>query len=149
MKTKQTYDNAIIIDGKNMILGRLATKVATMLLHGKQVVIVNAKESLIVGSPKLIIEKYHLKRRNKVTKKGPYIHRSPSSIVKRVIRGMLPFQKPRGKQAEKRLVCYDSTPSFLINKDKQVIEDAKMKEQTTLRYVAVGTISEHLGYKTN
>ena len=44
----------IVFDGKDKVLGRLASAVAKELLNGKKVAIVNAEQSIISGNKKLI-----------------------------------------------------------------------------------------------
>ena len=48
----------LIIDGKNHVLGRLASVVSKRLLEGERVAIVNAEEILISGKRKRIFDMY-------------------------------------------------------------------------------------------
>ena len=101
-----------IIDGKNAVLGRLASYVAKQLLKGEEIVIVNCEDVIITGSKKDIKESFDEKRRKVGSgQKGPKYPRTKDRIVKRVIRGMLPnHRKGRGKQAYKRVKCYVGVP---------------------------------------
>lgn len=101
-----------IIDGKNAVLGRLASYVAKQLLKGEEIVIVNCEDVIITGSKKDIKESFEEKRRKVGSgQKGPKYPRTKDRIVKRVIRGMLPnHRKGRGKQAYKRVKCYVGVP---------------------------------------
>lgn len=101
-----------IIDGKNAVLGRLASYVAKQLLKGEEIVIVNCEDVIITGSKKDIKESFEEKRRKVGSgQKGPKYPRTKDRIVKRVIRGMLPnHRKGRGKQAYKRVKCYVRVP---------------------------------------
>lgn len=101
-----------IIDGKNAVLGRLASYVAKQLLRGEEIVIVNCEDVIITGSKKDIKENFEEKRRKVGSgQKGPKYPRTKDRIVKRVIRGMLPnHRKGRGKQAYKRVKCYVGVP---------------------------------------
>ena len=62
----------VVIDAENLILGRLASHVAKLLLNGTEVTIVNAEKAIISGTKKSIIEGYHDKRRVGGVRKGPY-----------------------------------------------------------------------------
>jgi len=101
-----------IIDGKNAVLGRLASYVAKEVLKGEKVVILNCEQVIITGNRKSIKENFEIKRgRVGSSQKGPKHHRTSEKIVKRVIRGMLPdHRKGRGKEALKRVKCYSGIP---------------------------------------
>eukprot|EP00995_Heteronema_vittatum_P005555 NODE_1876_length_874_cov_1534.235152_g1308_i0.p2 GENE.NODE_1876_length_874_cov_1534.235152_g1308_i0~~NODE_1876_length_874_cov_1534.235152_g1308_i0.p2 ORF type:complete len:148 (+),score=61.38 NODE_1876_length_874_cov_1534.235152_g1308_i0:343-786(+) len=43
-------------------------------------------------------------------KKGPFHYRSPRKMFWRVVRGMLPYRTPRGKEALKRLKMCEGVP---------------------------------------
>ncbi len=93
----------MIIDGKNAVLGRLAAYVAKELLKGEKIEIMNAEKIIILGNPKKIVTDCLERRRRGSPKKGPFFPRKPDLIVKRAIRGMLPYKTDRGKQAMKNL----------------------------------------------
>jgi large subunit ribosomal protein L13 len=101
-----------IIDGKNAILGRLASYVAKEALKGEEVVILNCEQVIVTGSRKDIKERFEEKRRRVgSSQKGPKHSKSSEKIVKRSIRGMLPDHRMgRGKVAFKRIKCYVGVP---------------------------------------
>lgn len=101
-----------IIDGKNAILGRLASYTAKEALKGEEMVILNCEQIIITGNKKNIKENFEKKRgRVGSSQKGPKHHRTSEKIVKRVIRGMLPdHRKGRGKKAFKSIKCYVGIP---------------------------------------
>lgn len=101
-----------IIDGKNAILGRLASHVAREALKGEEFAIVNCEQIIITGNRK-DIEEYLESKRKRVgsTQKGPKVSRTSEKIVKRTIRGMLPnYRTGRGRDALKRIKCYVGIP---------------------------------------
>lgn len=105
--------NPIIINAENLILGRLASFVAKKLLEGEKIVIVNAEKTVLTGNRRYLINRYQQRTRIKTKsnpRRGPFWPRTPHGIVKRTIRGMLPWKKPRGKQAHKRLKVYTGIP---------------------------------------
>ena len=61
-----------IIDGKNAILGRLASYTAKEALKGEEIIIINCDQIIITGNKKNIKEKFEAKR-NRVgsSQKGP------------------------------------------------------------------------------
>ena len=66
----------IIIDGKNAILGRIASYAAKEALKGEEIVIVNCENVIITGSKQDVKEDY-LEKRGRVgsAQKGPKISR--------------------------------------------------------------------------
>ncbi|MCD6461130.1 MAG: 50S ribosomal protein L13 [Thermoplasmata archaeon] len=139
---------AAVIDATDTILGRLASVVAKRLLEGEEIVIVNAERAVITGRPKEIKMRY--KRRRELggpmkPSKGPFYPRLPDRIVRRTIRGMLPYKKPSGRAAYKRCMVYIGVP-----KEYEGMEFERIDAPTTLprsRYVYVGEVSTFLGAK--
>ncbi|MBT3404911.1 50S ribosomal protein L13 [archaeon] len=116
-----------ILDGTNAVMGRLASHVAKEALKGEEIIVVNCKEVVVTGNRKMNETKL-LERRGRVgtAQKGPKHHRSSEKMVKRVIRNMLPnYRNGRGREAWKRIKCYDLVPAEL--KDKKMIKMAKDK----------------------
>jgi large subunit ribosomal protein L13 len=122
-----------IIDGKNAILGRLASYAAKQALEGEEVVILNCEEIIITGRKKASEEKFQASReRVGSSQKGPKISRTPYMIVKRAIRGMLPNHRVgRGRKAFKRIKCYNKIPKEF--EDKKKIVSGKEKENRFIR----------------
>lgn len=108
-----------IIDGTNMVLGRLASYVAKESLKGEEIAIINCSEVIITGNIEKIKEEFHEKRsRVGSSQKGPRHSRKTEKIVKRTIRGMLPnYREGRGREAWKRIKCYDKIPKELEGKE--------------------------------
>jgi ribosomal protein uL13 len=143
---KMENSKCIIIDGKDMILGRLGSNIAKRLLLGEEIKLVNCQDIVILGRKKFLVDKYKKKLSNKVVKQGPYYSRSPANMIKRAFRNMLPYKNKRGIEAMKRLKCYNSVPSVLISSDKQIINEAKINNEKTFYYTKMGDICRILGY---
>jgi large subunit ribosomal protein L13 len=94
---------AIVIDASGAIMGRLASHVAKRLLEGEEIVIVNAEKAVISGSRDAILAEYRNRRERGTQRFGPFYPRVPHLIVKRAVRGMIPYQMPRGRAAYRRL----------------------------------------------
>lgn len=108
-----------IIDGSGAVLGRLASYVAKESLKGEEIAIINCSEVIITGNKNSIKEDFR-KKRSRVgsSQKGPKHHRKTEKIVKRTIRGMLPnYREGRGREAWKRIKCYDKIPRELEGKN--------------------------------
>jgi large subunit ribosomal protein L13 len=96
----------IIIDASNAVVGRLGTKVAKMLLQGESVKIVNAEKAVMIGSLEVAKNKYFSRRSQKNKRnpdESPHWPRVPHLLLRRIIRGMLPWKSKRGRDAFKRL----------------------------------------------
>ena len=136
-------ENTIIIDATDAILGRLASFAAKQALLGKKVIIVNSEKAKIIGDPKVILERY-LKKRSlgRGTQKGPIISRKPEQILRRAIRGMIGRKKATGREAFKRVKCYEGTPEQFADKEKIHIET-----KPAIKFLTLGQLSKLLGYK--
>ncbi|MCA9495387.1 MAG: 50S ribosomal protein L13 [Nanoarchaeota archaeon] len=145
-ENKSKEEKFTVIDGKDLVLGRLGSAIAKRLLLGESIKIVNAQEIVILGRKKFLVERYKTKISNKVVKQGPYYSRSPADLVKRAMRNMLPYKNQRGIDAFKRLKCYNSVPSILLNVKKSTVEGAKLDSTSVFYYTKVGEISRTLGY---
>jgi len=132
-----------IIDATDAPIGRLASIVAKRLLNGEEIFIVNAEKAIITGNKDEIKERYRRKREIGGTKrKGPFFPRMPHMILKRTVRGMLPYQQPKGRQAFKRLKVFIGVPKEFKDKEIEKIEFQKSKNYITLK-----ELSEYLGVK--
>ena len=106
----------IIINADSAVLGRVASYAAKQALLGKEVIVVNAEKSIIIGQRPRIIERYRIrKRRGGSNLKGPYISANAEKLLKRTIRGMLPYHQGRGREALKRVRCYNDIPKEIEN----------------------------------
>ena len=102
-----------VVDASGLILGRLASHVAKRILIGENIVIINAEKAIITGSKKNIVERFKTRLGTKTfqsQKFAPVHARRPDRYVRRVIRGMLPWKKPRGKEAHSRVKVYNGVP---------------------------------------
>jgi len=110
----------IVIDGKNAVLGRLASFAAKTALGGSEVVVVNCNETIITGKRKNIDREFHIKAsRMGHSQKGPKITTNPERVVKRAIRGMLPdHREGRGRVAWKKIMCYNLVPREFEDSEK-------------------------------
>ncbi len=138
----------IVIDGTNHIAGRLSSSVAKLLLQGNRVVVVNAEKIMISGRKKNIVYEYDqfLKISSILhPKHGPFHPRRPDTMISRMIRGMLPRDKPSGKEALKRLRVYIGVPKDVKSLGKTQIEKAKIRKSNAL-YTSVGELGKNVGW---
>ncbi len=139
-----------VIDATNLVLGRMASIVAKRLLNGERIVIVNAEKAVISGEPRMVIESYKILF-NVGTLRNPYRHgirrpRTPERIVRLAIRGMLPMEKRRGRDAYRRLRVYCGIPPEYRNRPLQSIKEASALKLSRT-YVKVGDVALQMGWK--
>lgn len=127
------------MDAKNAILGRLATRVAKTLLDGKKVELYNPGEAIVTGRKKDILEKYRQKKKRGLKHHGPKYPTQSKEIVRRAIRGMLPYKKKKGKKALKNLTIHSNPPK----------EDIKSMAQKDIKtnFLKIKEISKFIGGK--
>lgn len=137
----------MIINGENLILGRLASVAAKQALLGKKVDIINAEKVVIVGDTDVIVDKY-LKKRNRTTpKKGPFTPRMPDRFVRRIIRGMLSYNKARGREAFKRIMCYIGKPDNIKNEEIETLDSINVLNTTNINYITIKRLCQLIGKK--
>ncbi len=143
-------EKVLYIDASNQILGRLASIVAKKLLEGYKVYVVNAEKIVISGDKKRVVDSYKLLF-NITTHYNPYKTgirrpRAPHNIFKRTVRGMLPIEKPRGRNAYKRLKVYIGIPRELKNKEFIRFQEADVSRLKG-DYIYLGDLAKELGWK--
>ena len=128
-----------IIDGENAVLGRLASHVAKESLKGEEVIVLNSEKIIITGNKSWINNEFTQKRKMAgSSQKGPMHARPNYMIVKKVIRGMLPNHRTgKGKDAFKRIKCYEGIPEEF--KNKKII---KLNEKEKNKFIQIKDISK-------
>jgi large subunit ribosomal protein L13 len=137
-------NNITIIDANGLILGRLASNVAKLLLEGENVIILNAEKAAISGKRQQIVQEAKTFLEVGHPRKGPNHPRRPDRIVSRTIRGMLPWRKPKGKEAYKRLRVYLGIPMEYVNKTAQTILEASA-DKLKSPYITVSELAKEVG----
>jgi large subunit ribosomal protein L13 len=135
----------MIVDATGLVLGRLASVTAKTLLTGEDVKIVNAEKALITGRKARVYGDYGQARARGSRERGPYFPRRPEMILKRTVRGMLPYKFKRGKDAMARLRIYVGVPRELKGTQFDQPEGAKMRQEGNVLYVELGDLSKRLG----
>ncbi|MDI9611002.1 MAG: 50S ribosomal protein L13 [Archaeoglobales archaeon] len=137
----------VVIDASGHILGRLSSVIAKRLLSGERIVVVNAEKAVITGDKSAIFEKYKVKYDRGSKEKGPYFPKHPEKIFKRTVRGMLPWDSRRGREAYRRLRVFIGIPEELKDKSFQKVENAMLeKVSKTEKFVFLEEVSKHLGW---
>ena len=131
-----------IIDASGATLGRLGTNVAKRLMNGEEIAIVNSEKAIISGKKRSIKARYTKKREVGTYRKGPFFPRMPDQIIKRTIRGMIPYQTPNGRSSFKKLKCYIGVPKEFEKEKFEVVEEAK---KLPVDFMTIQELSRFLG----
>ena len=135
-----------IYDAENQILGRFASVVAKSLLNGEKIIVVNSEKAVLSGNPKSKVEFYlhRLERGDPIH--GPFFPKQPNEILRRTIRGMLPWDRTRGRDAFKNLKVFVGIPEEFKSKslEKVSIADASRLKR---KYITLDHLSTTLGVK--
>ncbi len=135
-----------VIDGDGLILGRMASEVARRLLAGETIEIVNAEKIVVSGKRQMVVNKELEFLGVGGHEKGPVHYRQPHRIVKKTIRGMLPYRKATGMKAFRRLRVHIGVPEELEAVEKQTIPEVH-SSTLSRRFVTIGEIAEAIGWK--
>ncbi len=141
-------DSPIVVDATDHIAGRLSSNVAKLLLKGNRVSIVNCDKIMISGTRSNIISEYRdFLEINSINhwKHGPKHPRRPDTIMKRMIRGMLPKEKTSGKEAHKRLRTYIGSPKEVKTLKKIKFEKAMIKKSAA-NYTTMADLGRTIGW---
>ncbi|MGH1567035.1 MAG: 50S ribosomal protein L13 [Nitrosopumilus sp.] len=142
-------DRPIVVDATDHIAGRLSSHVAKLLLKGNRVSLVNCEKIMLSGTRANIIKEYRefLEINSIINPKhGPVHYRRPDTIIRKMIRGMLPYEKkPSGIEAHKRLRTYIGSPKELKSLEKIQFEKAKIKKSPS-NYTTMGEVGKVIGW---
>ena len=142
-------DRPIVVDATNHIAGRLSSNVAKLLLDGNRVSVVNCDKIMMSGTRSNQIKEYRefLEINSIINPKhGPVHYRRPDTIMAKMIRGMLPYdRKPSGKVAHQRLRTYIGSPKELKSFEKIQFEKAKIKKSVS-NYTTMAELCRVIGW---
>jgi large subunit ribosomal protein L13 len=137
------------VDASGQIIGRMCSKVAKLLLSGNSVVVVHADRALFSGSRSTVMGDFF----ERLTiasvvhpKHGPFHPRTPTGILTRMVRGMIPRKKSSGLAALRRLRVYTDVPKELGKVSFISFDEAKARKPLAY-YVPLGEVSSRIGWK--
>tara|TARA_Y100000310_G_scaffold117763_1_gene116494 strand:+ start:2042 stop:2461 length:420 start_codon:yes stop_codon:yes gene_type:complete len=133
----------IIFDGKGIILGRLGTQVAKELLKGNEVIVINSREVIVSGRKEIVVKRILQKQQmgRGGSMKGPKYPKVADRLLKRMIRGMLPWDRAKGKEAYKRLRCFVGNGDV---KDEELKNTRKLNIKKPLKSATMNEIVKAL-----
>ena len=142
-------DRPIVVDATDHIAGRLSSNVAKLLKQGHRVSLVNCEKIMYSGNRSNLIKEYRefLEINSIINPKhGPVHYRRPDTIITKMIRQMLPYdRKPSGKESIKRLRAYIGSPKELKSLERIQFEKAKIKKSPS-NYTTMGELCRVIGW---
>ena len=146
----------LVYDARDKILGRLASHVAKQLISARKdgreqrVIIYNAEHAIVSGPRTQVLSRYDHKYKLNHARKGPFFPRMPDQILKRTVRGMLPYQKnSSGRGALRDLRILIGRPTNISEKELPEGhawgETDSIERPLPLKFVRLGEISSSLG----
>jgi large subunit ribosomal protein L13 len=141
-KTSPKQVSVAYVNGEGLILGRLCSVIAKRILNGERIIIVNAEKVVISGRRKVKVAEAHKFLEVGAPERGPFHSRRPDRIVRKTVRGMVPWRQPKGKTAYKRLKVYLGLPEEFKGKTLETIAQADVSRLSgphfTLGEFAIG-----------
>ncbi len=133
-----------VINAENRVLGRLASEIARNARDGEEVRVVNSEDAVISGDEEEVKAEYRQRKERGSRHDGPYFPKSPERILKRTVRGMLPYKTSEGGDAFDRVKTYIGIPD-----EFEDFEEVEVKEGDDLKnrnYVKLGEVSRYIGW---
>ena len=148
VKVKTAADGVLYIDATGHIAGRLCSRVASEILRGKRIVVLNAEKAVLSGKRDTIIAEW--KQRLELGSKvnpiyGPLHPRRPDNIMWRMVRGMVPKTKPKGTLGLKRLRVYIGVPEKYSGVTLAKFDNA-MATRPLPMYTTILELSHNIGW---
>jgi large subunit ribosomal protein L13 len=143
MQTTKTPVTLVNADG--LILGRMASKVAKRLLNGEKVIIVNAEKAVLSGKKKSKVAEAKEFLEVGAPRQGPFHYRRPDRILRKTVRGMLPFKQPKGKMAYKKLKVFMGVPEDLKGQQMITLKEAQAAKLKGA-YFTLAELAKEIGW---
>lgn len=137
----------LVLDARNQVLGRLASFAAKRALSGDMVVVLNAEKAVISGRRSNIVEeaKRRLRTRTLGTQTHAPVHqRRPDLYLRRVVRGMLPWKKAKGRAAFHRVHVFMGVPEEFSGKTTMKVPGADASKLAS-PYVRLEDLATEIG----
>lgn len=104
-------EKQIIVDATDAPAGRVASFAAKNSLLGNKIIIVNCDKAVVTGKRRSVINEFaEARTRGGSSLRGPNYPKHPFKLLKRMVRGMLPYKQERGRTALKNVICFNNTP---------------------------------------
>jgi len=138
--------NVTLVNAEGLIVGRMASKVAKLLLNGEEVTILNAEKAIFSGKKKAKIMEAHLFLEVGAPERGPFHYRRPDRFLRKTVRGMVPYKQPKGKEAYGRLKVFMGVPLEFKGKEMITFEEASSAKLKGPHFT-LGELAKEIGWR--
>jgi large subunit ribosomal protein L13 len=140
--------DTVYVDASGQIAGRMCSIVAKELLSGKRVVVLNAENALVSGRSNSVYRQWQARLEiyshvNPIY--GPIHPRRPDNILRRMVRGMVPKTKTKGKIAMNHLRVYMGVPEKYAGVKTSKYDDA-LATRPLPSYTTIAEIAKNIGW---
>ena len=136
----------MIIDVKGLLMGRVATVIAKKALEEEELIVINCNDVVTSGNFKDVVAHFKKKFELGGSGWGPYYIRDPARMFKRTIRGMLPWKRTRGREAFRRIKCYNTTP-VEFKGTPVTFKEFHISNHSNPKHTSLGEVCKQLGGK--
>ncbi|PIY59968.1 50S ribosomal protein L13 [Candidatus Woesearchaeota archaeon CG_4_10_14_0_8_um_filter_47_5] len=137
-----------LIDATDLIVGRLASYAAKQALLGESIHIINCEKAVITGSKSDVVAHYRRKRARGEPFHGPFFPRTADRLMKRTVRGMLPYKQEKGRKAFGRVKTYLGAPTKFKDQKTESLPTAHISKVPSLKHVTLQTLCIQLGVRS-
>ena len=123
----------------------MCSHVAKRILIGEQIVIVNAEKVMLSGKKKSKIAEAKQFLEVGAPERGPFHSRRPDFVVRKTVRGMIPWRLPKGKIAYKRLRVYMGIPTEYTAFPTETFNDANASKVKGPKFT-LAELAEQIGW---
>lgn len=141
-----TKSQITFVNAEGLIVGRLCSKVAKRLLNGEEVIILNAEKAVFSGKKKAKVLEGHIFLEVGAPARGPFHYRRPDRYLRKVVRGMVPYKQPKGKNAFKRLKVFMGIPLEFKNQQLITFEEASSADLKG-PHMTLGELAKEIGWR--
>ena len=140
-----TQSPITFVNAEGLIVGRMCSKVAKLLLNGEEVIILNAEKAVFSGKKKSKVLEAHIFLEVGAPERGPFHYRRPDRFLKKALRGMVPYKLPKGKAAYKRLKVFMGIPIEYKDQTMITFDEA---QSTDLKgpHFTLGELAKEIGW---
>ncbi len=135
----------MIIDASNLIVGRMASIAAKKALLGEEVIVVNCEKAIMTGKKNEIIKRYHMRKELGQPTQGPFFPKRADMLVRRIIRGMVPRKRSRGREAFTKVKCFIGVPASMDSSKFETVENANISKTSTHYFITVKELCRLIG----
>ncbi|KAM0672031.1 ribosomal protein L13a [Ordospora colligata] len=141
----------IVVDATGHVAGKLAGKIAKLLLNGVKVSVVCAENALLMRTMEMAkadFKEYLNKRCIVNPRRGPFHYREPKMHLAKIIRRMISYKKWRGKTALTRLSVHEGIPAEFENcKRHKFAKSMYYYNSKPHKNVSLGDLLSEFGWK--